>query len=88
MTKCIIKVTTLKAEYVEEIYGVMESADRVEEIQRCHNVIGIEMMSGETGEILYQQLPNGETYVDNKTLVNLIIEEYYEQKGIDRINTL
>lgn len=79
--KCIIRVITYKNEYVEEWYGMLETIDRVEELKRCHNVIGIDMMSGETGEILYQLMPSGEVYIDNNSLVELITEEYLENRG-------
>lgn len=78
MIKCIIRITTVKNEYVETMYGVMETMERINELQCCHNIIGIDMISGETGEILYQQLPNGEFYVDNNALIDLISEEYFQ----------
>lgn len=55
MTICKIGITTLSDYYEEVIYGVVDTVERVAEIENCDNVIGIEIMSMETGEILYLQ---------------------------------
>lgn len=55
MTICKIGVSTLNGCYEEVIYGVTETVERVAEIENCDNVVGIQIMSMETGEILYLQ---------------------------------
>ena len=53
MTICKISITTLNDCYEEVIYGVGDTVERVAAIENCDNVIGIQVMSMETGEILY-----------------------------------
>lgn len=63
MTITRIEVTTDNGVYTEDCYGLMETIDRVERILQADNVIGIEIVSMETGEIFYSETPTGEIYV-------------------------
>ena len=74
MTITRIGVTTYNGTYTEDCYGLMETVDRVARIQQCDNVIGIEVVSMETGEILYYETPTGEIYVADTLVVDLVKE--------------
>ena len=74
MTITRIGVTTYNGTYTEDCYGLMETVDRVARIQQCNNVIGVEVVSMETGEILYYETPTGERYVAETLVVDLVGE--------------
>lgn len=74
MTITRIKVTTLNNTYTEYCYSLVETVDRITTIQCCDNVIGIEVMSMETGEILYYESPVETTYVSPSFCVDLATE--------------
>lgn len=69
-----IEVTTDNGVYTEDCYGLMETIDRVERILQADNVIGIEIISMETGEILYSETLTGETYVAETLVLGLAKE--------------
>ena len=74
MTVTKIITTTMNEQYEENCYGLMETVDRVEIIQQCDNVIGIEVVSMETGELLYHETSTGESYVAETLIVDLAKE--------------
>ena len=74
MTITRIEVTTYNGAYTENCYGLMETVDRVARIQQADNVIGIEVVSMETGEILYSETPTGKIYVVEALVVGLAKE--------------
>ena len=68
-----INVTTLENEYEEKIYGVSDALSRIVEIQKCDNVIGIELISMETGEVLYSNTTSG-NYVSTELVAQMAKE--------------
>ncbi len=74
MTITRIEVTTYDGVYTEEYYSLMETINRVEEIQRCDNVIGVEVMNIKTGEVLYYETLTGEEYVAETLVLDLAKE--------------
>lgn len=74
MNICKIGVITLGDYYEENCYGLAETVARVDEIQNCDNVIGVEVISMETGEVLYVNSPFTETYVSPAFVVDLAEE--------------
>lgn len=74
MTITKIIITTMNEQYEENCYGLMETVDRVAIIQQCDNVIGIEVVSMETGEVLYHETSTGEVYVAETLVVDLAKE--------------
>lgn len=74
MTITRIEVTTYNGVYTEDCYGLVETIDRIERIQQADNVIGIEVVSMETGEILYSETRTGENYVAEALVVDLAKE--------------
>ena len=74
MTVTRITVVTYNGVYTEDCYGLAETIERIETIQRCANVIGVEVMSMETGEILYHDLPTEGVYVAPTFVVDLVEE--------------
>ena len=74
MTITRIEVTTYDRVYTEECYGLMETINRVEEIQKCDNVIGVEVMNIKTGEVLYYKTLTGKRYVAETLVLDLVKE--------------
>jgi len=74
MTTTKIIITTMNGQYEENCYGLMETIDRVETIQQCDNVISVEVVSMETGELLYCETLTGESYVAETLIVDLAKE--------------
>lgn len=74
MTITKIITTTMNEQYEEDCYGLMETINRVETIQQCDNVIGIEVVSMETGELLYHETLTGESYVAEALIADLAKE--------------
>ena len=74
MTITRIEVTTYDRTYTEDCYGLMEMVDRVARIQQADNVIGIEVVSMETGEILYSETLVGKIYVAEALVLDLAKE--------------
>ena len=74
MTITKIITTTLNEQYDEYCYGLMETIDRVAIIQQCDNVLGIEVISMETGEVLYHESSTGKHYVAEALIVDLAKE--------------
>ena len=74
MTITKITVITMNDIYEEMCYGLVEMTYRVGRIQECDNVLGVEVMSMETGEILYTNLPTEEIYVAETLVIDLAKE--------------
>ena len=74
MTITKITVITMNDIYEEMCYGLAEMTYRVGIIQACDNVLGVEVMSMETGEILYTNLPTEEIYVAETLVIDLAKE--------------
>jgi hypothetical protein len=74
MTITTITVATMNGNYEEMCYGLAEMAERVGLIEECDNVLGVEVMSAETGEILYTNLPTEEFYVAETLELDLVEE--------------
>ena len=74
MTITRIEVTTYNRTYTEDCYGLMETVDRVARIQQADTVIGIEVTSMETEEILYSETLAGEIYVAEALVLGLAKE--------------
>jgi hypothetical protein len=74
MTITKITVMTMNDIYEEMCYGLAEMTYRVGMIQECDNVLGVEVMSMETGEILYHNLPIDGIYVAETLVVDLVEE--------------
>ena len=76
MTITNIKITTMKETYEEKRYSLLETLDRLEELIDCDNVVALEVMDTETGEILYffHLYPSGETYVSETLAVGVAKE--------------
>lgn len=74
MTITRITIMTMDRIYEEMCYGLAEMTERVGMIQECDNVLGVEVMSMETGEILYHNLPIGGIYVAETLAVDLVAE--------------
>ena len=74
MTITKITVMTMNDIYEEMCYGLAEMTYRVGMIQECDNVLGVEAMSMETGEILYTNLPTEEIYVAETLVLDLMKE--------------
>ena len=74
MTITKIITTTMNEQYDEYCYGLMETIDRVEIIQQCDNVLGIEVISMETGEVLYHEASTGKHYVAEALIADLAQE--------------
>ena len=69
-----IEVTTYNGVYTEDCYGLMETVNRATKILQADNVIGIEIVDMETGEILYSEAPTVEIYVAEALVVDLAKE--------------
>ena len=74
MTITKIITTTMNEQYDEYCYGLMETIDRVAIIQQCDNVLGIEVISMETGEVLYHEASTGKRYVAEALIADLAKE--------------
>lgn len=74
MTITRITVTTMNGVYTEDCYGLAEMIDRVARIHCCDNVIGVEVVSMETGEILYYDNPIEGVYVATTLAVDFVKE--------------
>ena len=74
MTITKIIITTMNEQYDEYCYGLMETIDRVAIIQQCDNVLGIEVISMETGEVLYHEASTGKRYVAEALIADLAKE--------------
>lgn len=76
MTATRIKVMTMNSIYEEMCYGLAEMTERVGMIEECDNVLGVEVMSMETGEILYthHSYPTDEIYVAETLVLDLVKE--------------
>jgi hypothetical protein len=74
MTITNITVRTMNGICKEMCYGLAEMTDRVGMIEECDNVLGVEVMSMETGEILYTNLPTEEIYVAETLVIDLAKE--------------
>ena len=76
MTITKITVMTMNDIYEEMCYGLAEMTDRVGMIQECDNVLGVEVMSMETGEILYTHTfcPTEKIYVAETLVLDLVKE--------------
>lgn len=76
MTITKITVNTMNGNYEEMCYGLAEMTERVGLIEMCDNVLGVEVMSMETGEILYTHnfYPTEETYVAETLVLDLVAE--------------
>lgn len=74
MTITKIITTTMNKQYDEYCYSLMETIDRVAIIQQCDNVLGIEVISMETGEVLYHEASTGKRYVAEALIVDLAKE--------------
>lgn len=74
MTITRIEVTTYNGIYTEDCYGLMETVDRVAKIQQADNVIGVEVVSLETGEILYSETLAEKIYVAETLVLDLAKE--------------
>lgn len=68
-----IDVMTLENQYEEKIYGVFDALNRIVEIQKCDNVIGIDLISMETGEVLYSNTTSG-NYVSTELVIQMAKE--------------
>lgn len=76
MTITNITVRTMNGISKEMCYGLAEMTERVGLIEECDNVLGVEVMSMETGEILYTHTfcPTEEIYVAETLVVDLVEE--------------
>ena len=74
MTITRITIMTMDRIYEEMCYGLAEMTDRVGMIQECDNVLGVEVMSMETGEILYTNHPTEGIYVAETLVLDLVKE--------------
>lgn len=76
MTITKITVMTMNDIYEEMCYGLAEMTYRVGMIEECDNVLGVEVMSMETGEILYtnHSYPIEEIYVAETLVLDLVKE--------------
>lgn len=76
MTITRIKVMTMNEIYEEMCYGLAEMTEKVGMIEKCDNVLGVEVMSMETGEILYthHSYPTDEIYVAETLVLDLVKE--------------
>jgi hypothetical protein len=74
MTITNITVRTMNGICKEMCYGLAEMTERVGMIEECDNVLGVEVMSMETGEILYTNLPTEEIYVAETLVIDLVKE--------------
>lgn len=76
MTITRITVITMNGNYEEMCYGLAEMTERVGMIEECDNVLGVEVMSMETGEILYTHTfcPIEEIYVAETLVLDLVKE--------------
>ena len=76
MTITRIKIMTMNTINTELCYGLVEMVDRVTLIEECDNVLGVEVMSMETGEILYthHSYPTDEVYVAETLAVDFVKE--------------
>lgn len=75
MNICRINVITVNGNVYEETrYGVTETVERVAKIQNCDNVLGIEVIDMDTGEILYTENPFIEPYVSPAFVIELVNE--------------
>lgn len=76
MTITKITATTINNSYEEICYGLVEMTERVEMIEKCDNVLGVEVMSMETGEIFYTHnfYPTEKIYVAETLVVDLATE--------------
>ena len=75
MTITQIKVRTERGIYAEKCYSLSETSERVFMIQECDNVIGVEVISMETGEILYHYFPDTEDMYVSETFTVDLAEE-------------
>lgn len=80
MTITRIKIMTMNNIYKEMCHGLTEMIERVEMIEKCENILGVEVMSMETGEILYthHSYPIDEVYIA-ETLVLDLVKEVLDQ---------
>ena len=74
MTIYRIKTNTYNTTYEEDVYGIVETVERMGEISRCNNVIAIEVMDAYTGEIVYHDYPTEPIYVSADFVVNYVNE--------------
>lgn len=76
MTITKIIVVAMNDNYEEMCYGLAEMTERVGLIEKCNNVLGVEVISMETGEILYTHnfYPTDEIYVAETLVVDLAKE--------------
>ena len=74
MTITKIIITTMNEQYDEYCYGLMETIDRVAIIQQCDNVLGIEVISMETGDVFYHEASTGKRYVAEALIADLAKE--------------
>ena len=76
MTITKITVVTMNDSYEEMCYGLAEMTYRIKMIEKCDNVLKVEVMSMETGEILYTHnfYPTDEIYVAETLVVDLAKE--------------
>ena len=65
-----INVMTLENQYEEKIYGVSDAINRIIEIQECDNVVGIDLISMETGEVLYSETTS-ERYISTELVIQM-----------------
>lgn len=78
MMICALAVLTDKAIYNEQFYGVIESIDRVSEIEKCDNIIRIDIIDNSTGEVLYSQSNGNLPYVADTLIIELYRETFTE----------
>ena len=72
-----IMITTKDNRIYEEMcYGLMATADRIDEIISCDNVCGVEVMDSHTGEILcyFHLYPMEKRYVSETFVLDLAKE--------------
>lgn len=76
MTITRITVRTMNGNYEEMCYGLAEMTERVGMIEECDIVLGVEVMSMETGEILYTHTfyPTENIYVAETLVLDLVKE--------------
>ncbi len=74
MTIYRIKTNTYNRTYEEDVYGIVETMDRMGEISRCNNVIAMEVMDAYTGEIVYHAYPAEPIYVSPGFVVDYVNE--------------
>ena len=69
-----INVTTLENQYEEKIYGACEVAERAYQISECDNVVGVEIISLDTGEVMYVENVFLEPYASPEFLSQIVKE--------------